>query len=131
MTRTRPSRMLSGWRSGSTAGMQSNRRGTMTKSNLGRGFRAASAAMGIAAGVTLLTAGTAGAVGPHQHTITHVSQDGTVRTHDILNGFCNNPDVFAVGSPANKAVENFHFNIHVGPGGPEHHVSIAGGACAP
>ena len=76
----------------------------------------------LAAGITLATASPAGAVGPHQHTLTNPAG-----THDIAGGFCNGH--FAVGSPENVAIENFHMRIHVGDAGPDGVVTMGGGPC--
>ena len=96
----------------------------MQKSSLRKGLRAAAATGGLVATITVMTAGTAGAVGPHQHSVTNPSG-----SHNIANGFCNGN--FAVGTPQNQAITNFHERIHVGSGGPEGVVTIGGGACAP
>ena len=94
----------------------------MTTSNPRTRLWGACAAVALAAGVSVLTAAPAGAVGPHQHTLTNPAG-----THDIAGGFCNGN--FAEGSPENVAIANFHANIHVGPAGPDGVVTIAGQGC--
>jgi hypothetical protein len=95
----------------------------MTTSNRHPRLRAAGVAAGLAAAVSLFTTGTAGAVGPHQHTITTPTG-----THDVASGFCNGN--FAAGTPQNVAITNFHTKIHVGPGGPDGVVTLGGHGCS-
>jgi hypothetical protein len=95
----------------------------MTTSSRRFRLRAAGVAAGLATAVTLFTTGTAGAVGPHQHTVTNPAG-----TQDIAGGFCSGN--FAEGTPQNVAIANFHTTIHVGPSGPDGVVTIAGGPCS-
>jgi hypothetical protein len=70
-----------------------------------------------------MTAGTAAAVGPHQHTLTNPAG-----THGIAGGFCNGN--FAEGTPQNVAIATFHENIHIGPNGPDGVVTLGSSGCS-